>query len=102
MNIQFATCERNRALEYIQRVYPSYKITDTPDSAGPLLDFVERDIVRIQDPMMYGGNIAVVPTAANWSEEYREAVVAACEMLTRKNERTVGPRTCGNAREAKR
>lgn len=81
MNIEFATCERNRALGYIQKVYPSKDITDTPDCAGPLLDLVERDIVRIQDPAMYGGSIAVSPNAANWKEEYRERVVAACKLF---------------------
>jgi len=34
MNIEFATCERNRALEFIQKVYPSKVITDTPDCAA--------------------------------------------------------------------
>lgn len=81
MNIEFATCERHRALEFIQRVYPSKTITDTPDCAGPLLDLVERDIVRIQDPTMYGGQIAVSPSANNWDEKYRDDVVAACKLF---------------------
>ena len=81
MNIEFATCERKRALEYIQKVYPSKVITDTPESAGKLLDFVERDIVRIQDPMMYGNRIAVSPNATNWDEKYRDEVVAACKQF---------------------
>jgi hypothetical protein len=79
MYIQFATCDRKTALEYIQRVYPGREITDTPESAGPLLDFVEKDIVRIQDPMMYGNQIQVVP-GKNWveSDETRQRVVDAC------------------------
>ena len=81
MTIKFATCERNRALEYIQRVYPSKVITDAPASAGPLLDFVEKDIVRIQDPTMYGNTIQVVPTDANWDEKYRVDVAAACRLF---------------------
>ena len=81
MNIEFATCERKRALEFIQRVYPSKKITDTPDCAGPLLDLVEKDIVRIQDPMMYGDRIAISPNAKNWKEEYREQVVKAAMLF---------------------
>ena len=81
MKIEFATCERHRALQYIQQVYPDRVITDTPDSAGPLLDFVEKDIVRIQDPAMHGNQIAVSPNAANWKEEYREQVVAACKIF---------------------
>lgn len=81
MNIEFATCERKRALEFIQRVYPSKKITDTPDCAGPLLDLVEKDIVRIQDPMMYGNRIEISPNAKNWKEEYREQVVKAAMLF---------------------
>ena len=81
MNIEFATCERARALSYIQRVYPSSVITDSPDSAGPLLDLVERDIVRIQDPAMHGNTIAVSPNASNWDEKYRDEVIAACKVF---------------------
>ena len=81
MNIEFATCDRKRALEFIQRVYPSRVITDTPDSAGPLLDLVEQDIVRIQDPGVYGGRIEVNPNAKNWQEKYREDVIAACMLF---------------------
>jgi len=82
MNVQFATCERKRALGYIKKVYPSKTITDAPDSAGPLLDFVEKDIVRIQDPMMYGNRIEVVP-GNNWEEDasMRANVVEACKIL---------------------
>lgn len=81
MGIEFATCERQRALGFIQAVYPSRIITDTPDSAGPLLDLVEQDIVRIQDPMMYGNRIEVSPNAMNWDEKHRDAVVAACKIF---------------------
>lgn len=81
MNIEFATCERKRALEFIQRVYPSKAITDTPESAGPLLDLVERDIIRIQDPAMYGNRIGVSPNASNWDEKYRDEVVSACKLI---------------------
>ena len=75
MYIQFATCERNRALEYIKKVYPSKTITDTPDCAADLLALVEKDIVRIQDPMMYGNRIEVVP-----GRQYKESAAAAKEI----------------------
>ena len=81
MNIEFATCERSRALGFIKQVYPSKIITDTPDCAGPLLDLVEKDIVRIQDPFMYGSQIAVSPNANNWKEEYRDKVISACKLF---------------------
>uniref|UniRef100_A0A6M3JCR8 Uncharacterized protein n=1 Tax=viral metagenome TaxID=1070528 RepID=A0A6M3JCR8_9ZZZZ len=82
MNIEFATCERWRALQYIQKVYPSKTITDSPESAGPLLDFVEKDIVRIQDPMMYGNRIQV-SAGKKWVEDatIREAIVSACKIF---------------------
>jgi hypothetical protein len=67
MHIEFATCDRRRALEFIRKVYPSREVTDTPESAGPLLDLVEKDVMRIQDPMMYGMNIQAVP-GKNWVE----------------------------------
>ena len=76
----FATCDRNRALGFLQEVYPSRKIEDTPESAGPLLDFVEQDVVRIQDPMMYGKRIQVVP-GTNWEEVTRDQVTKACSLF---------------------
>jgi len=77
--IQFATCERKKALEYLQKVYPSRTITDTQESAQALLDLVEKDLVRIQDPFMYGNRIQVVP-GKKWveSEELRHTVMQAC------------------------
>lgn len=77
MYVEFATCERQRALRYIQHVYPSKTVTDTPDSAGPLLDLVEQDVVRVQDPQMYGPMIAIVP-GDKWVEDVtKRAEVAA-------------------------
>lgn len=70
MLIEFATCERSRALGFLQRVYPKATITDSKESAGPLLDLVEADVVRIQDPTMYGNQIAVRP-GKNWDEGRR-------------------------------
>lgn len=75
MNIEFATCERKRALEFIQRVYPSASIKDTPEQAGPMLDLVEKDVIRIQDPMMYGNSIQAVP-GRNWDESLRDSIAA--------------------------
>lgn len=80
MVFNFATCNRQSALEFIQRVYPDKVITDTPESAGRLLDYVEKDIVRIQDPLMHGQSPQVIP-AANWNESYRDEIVAACKIF---------------------
>lgn len=71
----FATCDRHRALQYLQSVYPSASITDTPDCAGPLLDVIEQDIVRLQDPMMYGNRISVV-AGTHWDEGRRAEIAA--------------------------
>jgi len=78
MNIQFATCDRKRALQFLQQVYPSGNVEDTPESAGPLLELVEQDIVRVQDPAMYGNQIQVVP-GKKWQEDMREEVMEVCQ-----------------------
>ncbi len=82
MSFEFATCVRKTALGFIQKVYPSKTITDSSDSAGPLLDFVEKDIVRIQDPMMHGSRIRVSP-GENWVEdtEMRKEIQEACKLF---------------------
>jgi len=58
MNIEFATCVKRTALGYLQKIYPTKTITE--DQVSRLLDLVDRDIVRIQDPYMYGNRIGVV------------------------------------------
>ena len=58
-------------------------ITDTPESAAPFLDFVERDIVRVQDPMMNGSQIAITPSK-NWDELHREPLMKASSFLNPK------------------
>ena len=70
MNIQFATRDRRRALEFLNTMYDR-EILDTPDDAGPLLDMVEQDLARVQDPMMYGDTIQIVP-GKNFTEDRRE------------------------------
>lgn len=66
MNISFATCERQRALGFIQTVYPRHIITD--DTCKEILDLVEQDILRVEDPMMYGNQIRVL-CGTNWNDE---------------------------------
>ena len=80
MNIHFATCVRHTALEFIQRVYPNKIISDTKGSAKELLDFVEKDIVRVQDPMMHGNRLAVIG-GKNWDSKYQDDVVSACKQF---------------------
>lgn len=80
MHMQFATCERDTALRFLRRLYPSRTIEDTPECAGPLLDFVERDVVRITDPDYHE---PAVIRATHWSDDLHGKVFAACEQLHR-------------------
>lgn len=82
MPFSAATCVRSSALGFLKKVYPSKGITDTKESAGPLLDFVEQDIVRIQDPLMHGDRIEVIPEK-KWTEDpdMRWKIIKACELL---------------------
>ena len=76
MFINFATCERGRALSFLRAVLNSGVVEDTDGSAGTFLDFVEADVVRVQDPMMYGSRIQIIP-GNNWDESKRDAVTAS-------------------------
>ena len=74
MSFMFATCERGRALEFLQKLYPSSEITDTEESASDLLDFVEKDIIRITDPSFHTGQII---QSDNWNDSYMSDIEAA-------------------------
>ncbi len=76
MTFQFATCERHRALEFLQKLYPSRVVTDAPESAGKVLDYVEKDIIRIPDPFVHGSRVAVYPSK-NWKPELQKEVYEA-------------------------
>jgi len=78
MSFAFATCDRRRALQFLQKLYPSKQITDTPESAGPLLDFVEADVVRITDPDFHRGEVI---QSKNWDDLKSGAVMDACMRL---------------------
>jgi hypothetical protein len=70
MYINFATTNRSTAHSYIQKVYDDLQITDTDDCAKPMLDLVEKNLLCVQDPAMYGSRIAIQPTQI-WDEKYR-------------------------------
>lgn len=76
MNLYFATCERGRALRFLQDLYPTANIEDS-GTTKQLLDFVERDVVRIPDPAMHGKRVAIIP-GNNWDGKLREDVVSVC------------------------
>lgn len=74
--IHFATCVRVEALGFIQQRCPH--VTDTPESAGPLLDLVAADIVRIQDPFMHGQAGVIPGDKFSDSAVTREEIRAMC------------------------
>ena len=78
MKIQFATCIRSKALEYIRKVCPS-KIIDEKDLKD-FLDFVEKDVVRVQDPLMYGKMIGIIP-GKNWNDSLKDTVIKSLRFL---------------------
>jgi hypothetical protein len=79
MKIRFETSDREMALKFLQKFYPSKKIEDTENSAKDILDFVEKDIIRIPNPDFHSGG-QVFPSK-NWSEEYKNDVLKAFEKL---------------------
>ena len=62
----FATCNRRDALEFLRVLYPDRTIEDSPECAGPLLDLVEKDFLRIRDPAMHGHPTVV--QGKRWAE----------------------------------
>lgn len=78
MNIEFATCNSNTAFGYLQKVHPSKEITK--EMVSKLLGLVEKDIVRVQDPLMYGNRIAVV-SGQKYKSEDKPLVEEAIEQM---------------------
>lgn len=76
MAFAFATCDRKRALGFLKSLYPSRIIQDTPESAGPLLDLVQLDIIRICDPGFHGGQVII---GTNWDESRSAEVQSVCQ-----------------------
>lgn len=74
MGFAFATCERHRALGFLKKMYPSAEVTDTEESAGPLLEHVEKDVIRVGDPEFHGG--AIFPSKGS-SDEISAAMAEA-------------------------
>lgn len=79
MRIQFATCERPRALEFLRKLYPSHPVEDTPEDAGPLLDLVQADKLRIQDPGFH--KPAQVVPGKKFNTRDRNAMKEVCRVF---------------------
>ncbi len=75
MNVSFATCCKHTALGYLKKVYPGEegRITVEAEPVERLLDLVGEDVLRIQDPMMYGNRIGIVPGKKYKSEDEARA-----------------------------
>ena len=74
MSFVFATCERGRALCFLQKLYPSSVVSDTDESVKDLLDIVEADELRVCDPDFHGGSII---QSKNWNDTTAERATAA-------------------------
>ena len=76
MGFSFATCDRRSALGFLKKSYPAREIDDSGATAT-LLDLVEKDVIRVQDPMMHP-NTQIIPST-NWDETQRDQIVAICQ-----------------------
>ena len=74
MSFAFATCERNRALEFLKKLYPSSGVEDTEESVKDLLDIIEADEIRVCDPDYHGGQII---QSSKWNDTTHARVTAA-------------------------
>lgn len=77
MGFQFASCDRQRVLGFLRKLYPNFPVSDTPDCAGPVLDYVAADVIRILDPDMHGFCTNNVVASANWDHADQSTVIAS-------------------------
>lgn len=77
MSFQFATCDRNFALLFLQSEYPT-KLVDAT-TVGPLLDLIGADLIRVQDPK-YHQPCQIVP-GKKWDDSRRIEVVSLCQSV---------------------
>lgn len=70
--LQFATCDRNRALGFLKAFYDNGKVEDK-GIIKEVLDLVQADIIRIPDPALHQ-NGAILPSN-NWDDARREEII---------------------------
>jgi len=73
MKIQFATCEINRALEYLQTGYKNTKITK--EGLPKLCDALGKDIVRITDPSFHRLALVIGKNYKNSHKSLMEEII---------------------------
>jgi len=73
--MQFATCQLNRALEFLNIAYPSMEVTW--EIIPKLKELVSKDIIRVQDPKMH--KPAALVSGNNHKAEHQELIKEALE-----------------------
>lgn len=76
-SFMFATCDRRMALDFLKKQYPLRIVEDTPDSAGPILDLVAADLIRVQDPDFHQPCQIVAGKA--YDEDLASEILQACQ-----------------------
>lgn len=82
MSIQFVTCDRRRALEFIRRSWPKIIIEDTPKDAKPILDLIEADIIRIGDPDYHP--VGMIVPGKNYKADEHLLVIDVCQSFNQR------------------
>jgi len=77
MALSFATCERTRAFQFLEEFYPKRDISSEAPEVIAVLDWVEKDVIRIPDPAFHPGGGIV--TGKNYQNEQRDEVMKALE-----------------------
>lgn len=78
MNISFATCDTRNAINYIKQVYPTLILDESKFSK--VIKLIGDDILRVQDPMMYGNRIAIVG-GNNYKKDHDVVIKEATDEL---------------------
>ncbi len=72
----FATCDRKTAMQFLERGYPTRNINFNNESISAMLDLIENDVMRVQDPQMHGSPNLI--SGQKYSSMSRDAILAIC------------------------
>lgn len=78
MNISFATCDTRNAINYIKQVYPKLILDES--KFPKVIKLISNDVLRVQDPMMYGNRIAIV-AGNNYKKDQDDSIKEATDEL---------------------
>lgn len=79
--MDYSTCNRGVAMEFLVKIYPGTVIEDVGKTRA-LLDLVEADKVRIQNPAIYG-RFSEIVQGANYSQREKQEIERVCEDFVR-------------------